>query len=161
MAYEEPKDPLTGKGRRHVVASTLGAMGIGRATISEEVQDKMVTIEPPVIQLDEFVDLLEKTVNEKIKARGRFPKNQQTAVKNYFMLIRRRIQAKDIENRRAVFDFYDTYYSSSKFSITGRFIMIDAFMDVLGEETYKRWRDENYEKLKNEFTGSFRSILGR
>ena len=158
MAYKEEKDPLTGKGKRHVTASTLGAMGITRATISDEI--KVEKIEP-ILQLDDFVNVLELTVNKKIEERKRFPKNQQNVVKKFFILVRNQVKSKKIENRRGVFDLYDTYYSSSKFSITGRFIMIDAFIDVLGEETYEKWRDENYEKLKESFTGSFRSILGR
>jgi len=33
MAYEEPKDPLTGKGKRHVTASMKSVMGLGKSNI--------------------------------------------------------------------------------------------------------------------------------
>jgi len=35
MVYEEPKDPLTGKGKRHVTASMKSVMGLGKSIIDD------------------------------------------------------------------------------------------------------------------------------
>ena len=44
MAYQEPADPLTGKGHRHAIASTLATLGLGKSIIAEpEVETEITT----------------------------------------------------------------------------------------------------------------------
>jgi len=52
MAYSEPADPLTGKGHRHAIASTLATLGLGKSIIAEpepEIEEREKTGKLPAL----------------------------------------------------------------------------------------------------------------
>lgn len=46
MAYEEPKDPLTGKGNRHSTAALRSILGLSKAIIEEQESEPVVVLPP-------------------------------------------------------------------------------------------------------------------